>query len=202
MRCEKRDGRIAPIVNAARRAILRIELEHGKKLDSGDAQVLEIGNLLNESTECAACRFRDAGARMLRKSFYVHFVDDRLRRWPSEWRVAFPVVQTCIHDHAFHRRGSIVAFLLRGFTGVVSRNCDSATIRVEQDLRRIKTQPFGRIEWPVNPVRIQLPRLQPRNEDMPVVIRAVDGLVQPDHVRGPPVIFAIEDQQFDTRSVA
>ena len=68
---------------------------------------------------------------MPRKSLYMHFVDDRLRRWPSEWCVAFPVVQTWIHDHAFHRRGGIVAFLSRGFTGVVSRNGNSATIRVE-----------------------------------------------------------------------
>jgi hypothetical protein len=37
MRCEKRDGRIPPIVNAARWAILRIELKHWEKFDSGDA---------------------------------------------------------------------------------------------------------------------------------------------------------------------
>ena len=50
---------------------------------------------------------------MPRKSSYMHFVDNRLRGWPSEWCVAFPVVQTWIHDYAFHRRGGIVAFLSR-----------------------------------------------------------------------------------------
>src|SRR5690348_9626390 len=120
---------------------------------------------------------------MPRKSLYMHFVDDRLRRWPSQWCVAFPVVQTRIHDHAFHRCGGIVSFLSRCFTGVVSRNSDSSTIRVEQDLRGIKEHAFARIEWPVNPVPIQLPGLQARNKDMPVVISAVDGWIELDRAR-------------------
>ena len=79
MRCEKRDGRIPPIVNAARWAILRIELEDGKKLDSGNAKVLEIRNLLDESAKCATNVFCDAGTRMPRESLHMHFVDDGLR---------------------------------------------------------------------------------------------------------------------------
>ncbi len=198
VRCEERDRSVSPIVNATRWGILRIKLENRKKLHRGDAKVLEIRDLLDESAESAACRFRDAGAWMPRKSLYMHFIDNRLRGWPSEWCVAFPVVQTWIHDHAFHRRGGIVTFWSRRFTGVVPRNGDSAAIRVEQDLRRIKTHSFGGIERPVNPVPIQLSRLQAWNEDMPVVISAVGGLIQPDHVRGTLVIFVIEEQQFDT----
>ena len=59
MRCEERDGRVTPIVNATWRAILRIKLKHGKKFDSRDSQVLEIRNLLDESAKSAACLFRD-----------------------------------------------------------------------------------------------------------------------------------------------
>src|SRR5579864_5176839 len=112
----------------------------------------------------------------------MRFVDDRLRRWPSEWCVALPVVQTWIHDHALHRRGCVVAILSRRFTRVVARNGNSATIRVEQDFRRVKTQAFGGIEWPVHPKSIKLPHPQARNEDVPVVIGAVGGWIQPDHV--------------------
>ena len=63
--------------------------------------------------------FWDAGARMPRKSLYMHFVDDRLRRGPSERNVSFPVVQAWIDDHAFHRRRGIITFFLRRFARVV-----------------------------------------------------------------------------------
>ena len=75
---------------------------------------------------------------MPRKPLYMQFIDNRLQRWLSQGCVAFPVVQTCIDDDTFHRRGGIVTYLMRRFTRVVSRNSDSATIWVEQDLRRIK----------------------------------------------------------------
>jgi hypothetical protein len=45
--CEKRDGGIAPIIHPAWRAILRIKLEYGEKFYRGDAEVLEIWNLLD-----------------------------------------------------------------------------------------------------------------------------------------------------------
>ena len=139
-------------------------------------------------------------ARMSRESFDVHFVDDRLGGWPVERVVAFPVVQTWIHDHALHcRGGSCRLSVLRSFTRVVSRNNDSATIRVEQDLWQDQNAiPLDGIERPMNPIPIKLARLHAWNEDMPVVISAVDGWIQADHTRGPPVIFVIEEQQFDT----
>ena len=49
----------------------------------------------------------------------------------------------------------------------------------------------------MNSIPIQLPRLQARNEDMPVVISAVEGWIQRDHARGPRVVLAVEQQQFD-----
>src|SRR5579863_4416965 len=119
---------------------------------------------------------------MPRKSLYMHFVDDRLRRWPSEWCVAFPFIQTCIDDHAFHCCGGIVTLLTRRVSRVVSRNGDSAAVRVEQDFGRVKTQAFSWIEWPVDPISIDLTRPQVRNEDVPVVISAVGDWIQSDHV--------------------
>ena len=42
MRCKEGDGRIAPIVDQTWGAVLRVELKHGEKFDSRDAQILEI----------------------------------------------------------------------------------------------------------------------------------------------------------------
>ena len=50
----------------------------------------------------------------------------------------------------------------------------------------------------MNPVPIQLPGLQARDKDMPVVISAVDGWIELDRARRLHVIFVIEGQQFDT----
>src|ERR1700758_2956323 len=149
MRCEERYRCISPIVNAARRAILRIELEHGKEFDSSDAQVMEIASLLDESAVCAAYIFCDAGAWMPCESFYMHFVHDSLRRWPSERCIALPVIRGRTYNHALHRGRSVVAFFLGQLTRIVFPNSNSATIGVEQDLGRIKTQSFGRVERPV-----------------------------------------------------
>src|SRR5262249_14493085 len=43
MRREERDRRISPVINATGRTVLRIKLEYGKKLDSGDSQISKIG---------------------------------------------------------------------------------------------------------------------------------------------------------------
>jgi hypothetical protein len=61
MRCEEGDRRIAPIVDLARRAILRIELEDRKQFDRSDTQLLEIRDLLDQASEGAACLLADAG---------------------------------------------------------------------------------------------------------------------------------------------
>ena len=60
MRREERDGRIAPVVRLARRAVLRVELEHRQQLHCGDAQIFEVWDLFDHSSVCAALLGRDA----------------------------------------------------------------------------------------------------------------------------------------------
>ena len=163
MGCKKRDGRIAPIVDETCGTILRIELEHGEKFDSGDAQIVQIGNLLHESAKSAASIRCDPGVRMTRESFYMHFVNDRLGGRPVERCVALPVVQTWIHDHAFHRRGQVGAFLLCRLAGVVARNGDSTSVWVDEEFGRIKPHPFIGIGRTMHTVSIKLARLRTRN---------------------------------------
>jgi hypothetical protein len=53
----------------------------------------------------------------------------------------------------------------------------------------------------MNPISIKLPCLHAGNEDMPVVVSTVDGWIQSDHTGGSPVVFTVEKQQFDPRSI-
>ena len=69
---------------------------------------------------------------MTRKSFHMHFVDDRLRGWSSQRRVTFPVVQARITTTLFIARGGFRLFLER-FATVVLRDGNSAAIRIKQE---------------------------------------------------------------------
>jgi hypothetical protein len=64
VRREERDRRIAPMVDETRRAVPRVELEDRQQLDRRDAEILQIGNLLDEADVGAAPGRRHAGARM------------------------------------------------------------------------------------------------------------------------------------------
>ena len=57
VRREERDRRVAPIIDLARRGILRIELKDGQQLDGGDAEFLEVGDLLDQAGIGAALCF-------------------------------------------------------------------------------------------------------------------------------------------------
>ena len=76
VRREKRDRRVAPVIDQTFWAVLWIELEYGKKLDSRDSQILKIWNLLDESAKSAARLLWDTRSGMPSKSLDMHFVDD------------------------------------------------------------------------------------------------------------------------------
>ena len=79
VRREERHRRVAPVVDESRRRVLRVELEHRQQLHRGDAERLQVRNLLDQSGVGAALSGRDAGARMLREAAHVHLVNDGLR---------------------------------------------------------------------------------------------------------------------------
>ena len=57
VRRKERDGRIAPVIDMSRRAILSIELEDRQKFYGGDAEILEIRDLFDQPGVCAALLF-------------------------------------------------------------------------------------------------------------------------------------------------
>ena len=80
VRREERDRRVAPVVDLARRTVLGVELEHRQQFDRGDAELLEVRNLLDQAGVGAARLLADAGARMAGEAADVHLVDDGARR--------------------------------------------------------------------------------------------------------------------------
>src|SRR5262249_60029416 len=68
MRREERHRRGPPIVNAARRTVLHVKLEHRQQLHRRDAQPLEIRNLYDQTPEGAASPFSDSPARVGRET--------------------------------------------------------------------------------------------------------------------------------------
>ena len=65
VRCKEGDRLVAPVVGSSTRRGLRIELEDRKQLDNFDAELLEIGDFLDQTGVRAARVFRQAGAGML-----------------------------------------------------------------------------------------------------------------------------------------
>jgi len=66
---------------------------------------------------------------------HMHFVDNRLRGWPSQRRVPFPIIISGIDHHALHCLRCVVASLASSLTTVVAWNCHSEPIRVKQQQR-------------------------------------------------------------------
>ena len=202
VRRKERNRRIAPVVDSSRRAILSIELKDRQQFDRGDAELLKIRNLLDQTGVCAAFRFGDAGTGMRGKAAHVHLVDDRARGGPLQRRVAFPVVgaadpppRSSSPSRRCRPRGGCVA-------AVVLRNHDGAAVRVEQELGRIEAEAARGIEWSVNPKAIYLAGLDAGYEDVPVVVRSVRFRIDGDHARRTAIVLPIEEQQLHSGSAA
>ena len=82
MRRKERDRRIAPVVDLARRTILGIELKYRQQFHGGDAELLKVRNLLDQSCIGAAVCSLDAGTWVAREPADVHFVNDGPSRGP------------------------------------------------------------------------------------------------------------------------
>src|SRR5882672_6741301 len=117
-----RNRRVSPVVDESRRCIQSVELEYRQQLNSGDPELLEIWNFLNQTGICAACSFRNPGIGMARETCNVHLVDDGTGGRAVQGLVALPIVGVWIHHHALHRGGGIVAFKASGIAAVVPRN--------------------------------------------------------------------------------
>ena len=201
MRRKEGDRGVAPVVDQATRAVLGIELKHRQQLDGGDAQSLEVRDLLDHAGISAAALLGDAGALVAREPSHVHLVHDGPSGRSPEWRVTFPVIHRWVRHHALHRGRGSVAFLARRLATVASRHHHASGIRVEQDLGGIESHAVRRILRSRHPIAIYLSRLNAGYEDVPVVVRAVDRGIQANRASWASLINTIEEEELDPGSV-
>ena len=194
---EQRNGCIAPVVRLARRAILRVELEHRQQLHRGDAQILEVGNLFDQSRICTALLDRNTRAAMASKAPHMQLVNHGLGKGPLERPIAFPIVPIGIGDDAFHCHRDIVAGPRRSPAVVHPGDGYDKPVRVNEHLVGVKPKPSVRVERAVRPVGVHLARLKTRHEGMPVVIGAMLIRRERDDPCGLRSILVIEQQQLE-----
>ena len=173
VRREERNRRIAPVVDEPGGAVLGVELEDRQQFDRGDAELLQIRNLLDQAGIRAARLLRDAGAGMAGEAAHVHLVDDGPRGRALQRRVPFPVVRVRIHHHALHRCRGVVAFLPRGVAAVVLWNNHARGRKDRAGLCRDQTAFRSADRTVPEPDSRRSARLHARHEDVPVVIGAV-----------------------------
>jgi hypothetical protein len=135
---------------------------------------------------------------MAGEAAHMHLVHDGLRGRPAQRRVALPVVGGRIDHHALHRGRAVVTGLAGGSAIVASGDGDAAAIGVEEDLAGIEAHTARGIPRPRDAIAVDLADDHAGNEDVPVVIGAIGGRVDPDHARGAgAVVNVIEEQQLD-----
>ena len=175
---EERDRLVSPVVHAPLRRVLRVELKHRQQLDGGDAQVLQVRNLLDQSGVRPPLQGRHPGAGMPGEAADVKLVDDRLGAGPPDRRIAFPVVAGEIRHDALHRGGRVVAGPFRGVPVVGAGHRHGAAVRVEEDLPAVEPEPALWRERAVGTVGVDLSRPEIRHEDVPVVIGAMGSWIE------------------------
>ena len=196
MRREERDRLVAPVVHAARRRILRIELKHRQQLHGRDAQVLQVRNLLDQAG-VGPSLLAPPGAGMLGEAADVKLVDDRLGEGPSNRRIAFPVVARRDRRRRSSSRMRCCRRTASRRPGRRLGDGHGAAVRVEEQILAIEPESAFRRKRSVGAVGVDLPGLEIRNEDVPVVIRAMrfgSSGIDTRRLRG---LHVVEQEQVD-----
>jgi hypothetical protein len=200
VRGEEGQRRVAPVIAASGRGVLGVEGEHRHQLDGGDAQLLQVGDLVDQAPEAAAPFVRHAAALVHGEAAHVQFVDDGLREGPVQRPVALPVVAAVVgHHHRAQRLCQVAApRLARRFARVGGRLRDGAGVGVEQQLAGVEAQAMGQVLGAVRPVElpaVALTGLDAGKQHMPIVPGAVLPWVQLDARRRLRRVGAVEQQQ-------
>jgi hypothetical protein len=202
VRGEEGNRRIAPVVDQARRAVLRIELEYGEEFDRGDPEILKIRNLVDHAGVRPALVGHDAGARMPRETSDVHLVDHGGGERPTERGVALPVIGLGIDDDAAHGDLRVVARAARRQTVVLVRHDNGAPVGIEQHLGRIEAKPSRRVDGAGCAVRVDLCGAESGHESVPVVVAPVSRRIEADDARRLGVAYAVEEEKLDRAGLA
>ena len=131
VRCEEIERHVAPEV-----PLLRIELMNRHQLDRGDAEFLQVRNLVDDRGKAAAAIGGDAGVGALREAADVHFIDDEIVS-VARPLVCLPVERKRGRGQRAERCAAVVrAGLDRGAAAERGRKKHAAHVRIEEQLVR------------------------------------------------------------------
>jgi hypothetical protein len=132
VRGEERNRRVSPVIDLARWTVLRVKLKYRERLNSSDAELLQVRNFFHETREGPSLVLGDTGAGVMGEAPDVHFINDCPRRRMSERGVSFPVIAGRIRDYALH--GSCDVFTEKhGIVPIISvGNHDCPAIGIEE----------------------------------------------------------------------
>ena len=181
------------------RTILGVELEHGQKFHCGDAELLEIRDLLNQAGVRSPSLLADSGIRMTSESADVHLINDGTGRRQLQRAVSLPIVSAWIDDNTFHCGRGVVALSPGGLAVVVPRNDDAATVGIQQNLRRIEPKSARGGRRPIDSVAVNLSWPHAGYKRVPVVVSAARCWIDPNQTGRTGVMLLVEEQEFDAR---
>ncbi|OPZ56968.1 MAG: hypothetical protein BWY88_01284 [Synergistetes bacterium ADurb.Bin520] len=215
---EEADGAVAPVVlqilagdGVFPGELELVELHDGKKLQTGDAQLLEVGDLLHHS---------QIGPGMLHPRMGTHgeaphmgFVDDALPQRVIQRPVPLPV-EIIVDDDALGHPGGVELGVegkvpLRGVgvpaQGPVEPPAEIPRQRlgvgVQEDLVPVEAVAPFRVVGPVNPVLVEGAGSDPREKRVPDIPGAVQPGVEKNLLPGLPVLGTVEEEQRNRRGV-
>jgi hypothetical protein len=197
VRSKERDRCISPIVGEPGRSIPGIVLKYRHELDGADTELLQVGDLLDETGVRTARAFQKPRARIAGKPSHVQFVNDRPGGRPLKRCVALPIVGLWIDHYALHCRRGIVPFHARRLAAVISGDDHAASIRIEEHLRAVEPRPAPWIIRTLDAISVELPRLYARDEHVPIVVGAVARSADRNHARRTRIFHPVEEQQLD-----
>ena len=201
MRRKERNRLIAPVVRTAGRRRLRIELKDRQQLHRGDAEILQVWDLLDKSCVRPSLTRRDAGTRMPGEASDVHLVNDGFSKRMPERCISFPVVSRWIGHHALHRVSGIRSGADCPLPVVLLWYRDREPIRIKEHFFAVEPTPAIGRERTLCAIGVHLSMPEAGNERVPVVVGAVPLRMERDDVRRLGRIAVIEQQQLDKRCI-
>ena len=160
------------------------EVMHGKKLDSGDAELLQIldARFAGQAGVGAAQCFRN-GFVEFGKATDMDLINDRIRERRLRRTIVLPVKALIDHDRLRHagRRVLVVADQIVAGRHVVRKDGrfpvhlagECLRVRIDQQLVGIEAKAGLRLPWPLDAIAVSLARLDVANHAMPHERRAL-----------------------------
>ena len=111
---------------------------------------------------------------------HMHLVKHRLGEGPPWGAVAFPIVRARVRDDALDRHCGVVSAMTRSLAAVSWRPGHALPVGIQENLVRIEPKSALRSVWATDPIGIELSRLHPRHERVPVVVGAIRPRIESD----------------------